>query len=374
MKKIIKKICKKVLKRFRIVTQDDLKNVIDSIELVRENNNKFSINNTYRLEKELYKSVQNLEYKLNEFNSYTNIILYENQIDINNITGNTRPNFNPKVSIIIPVYNGKKYIREAIDSALKQTYKNIEIIVVNDGSNDNGESENIALSYGDKIRYFKKENGGVSSALNLGIKNMKGEYFAWLSHDDLYYKNNIEEHIRYLKNTLENNIITFTGFDIIDENSNLRFNETIISNLYCFDYKISKIKTEYSLLKGEINGGSVLIPKNAFEEFGLFNEKLKISQEREMWSRLISKYKFINIPYNTNSIRTHDEQVTNQNKNVLLETNMQRSKIIDNIKKEKREELEKSEYNFLVSMLKYYEMNNIEAMTSEIRTRIEKLR
>ena len=71
-------------------------------------------------------------------------------------------------------------MREAIDSALAQTYERVEVIVVNDGSTDG--TEQIALSYGERIRYFRKENGGVSSALNLGIKEMKGEYFSWLSH------------------------------------------------------------------------------------------------------------------------------------------------------------------------------------------------
>ena len=74
----------------------------------------------------------------------------------------------PKVSVIIPVYNGSNYMREAIDSALAQTYKNIEIIVVNDGSTDN--TEEIALSYGDKIKYYSKENGGVATALNFAIE------------------------------------------------------------------------------------------------------------------------------------------------------------------------------------------------------------
>ena len=92
----------------------------------------------------------------------------------------------PLVSIIVPVYNGANYMREAIDSALEQTYENKEIIVVNDGSRDDGETERIALSYGDRIRYCHKENGGVSSALNLGISQMKGAYFSWLSHDDKY--------------------------------------------------------------------------------------------------------------------------------------------------------------------------------------------
>ena len=93
--------------------------------------------------------------------------------------------YDPKVSIIIPVYNGANYVSEAIDSALAQTYKNIEIIVVNDGSSDDGATEKIAKSYGDRIRYFAKENGGVSSALNFGIRQMTGEWFSWLSHDDL---------------------------------------------------------------------------------------------------------------------------------------------------------------------------------------------
>ena len=94
--------------------------------------------------------------------------------------------FNSLVSIVIPVYNGSNYLKEAIDSALAQTYSNIEVLVINDGSDDNNATHNIALSYGDKIKYYKKENGGVSSALNLGLTMMRGDYFSWLSHDDIY--------------------------------------------------------------------------------------------------------------------------------------------------------------------------------------------
>ena len=92
----------------------------------------------------------------------------------------------PLVSIVIPVYNGADYLSECIDSALAQTYSNIEILVINDGSVDDGATEAVAQSYGDRIRYFRKENGGVSSALNLGIQHMRGDYFSWLSHDDRY--------------------------------------------------------------------------------------------------------------------------------------------------------------------------------------------
>ena len=115
-------------------------------------------------------------------------------------------NFNPKVSILIPAYNGANYMREAIDSALAQTYKNSEVILVNDGSKDNGDTEAIARSYGDKIRYFHKENGGVASALNLGIRKMTGEYFSWLSHDDVYYPHKIETQINFLSKQANKNI------------------------------------------------------------------------------------------------------------------------------------------------------------------------
>ena len=80
------------------------------------------------------------------------------------------PESGPLVSIIIPVYNGSDYIKQAIDSALAQTYPHVEVVVINDGSKDKGKTEKIAKSYGEKIRYFYKENGGVGSALNLGIQ------------------------------------------------------------------------------------------------------------------------------------------------------------------------------------------------------------
>ena len=78
-------------------------------------------------------------------------------------------------------------MREAIDSALAQTYPDFEVIVVNDGSDDGGMTERIALSYGTRINYCYKENGGVASALNVGILMMSGDLFSWLSHDDVYY-------------------------------------------------------------------------------------------------------------------------------------------------------------------------------------------
>jgi len=90
----------------------------------------------------------------------------------------------PLVSVIIPAYNGERFLREAVDSALAQTYPNIEVIVVNDGSTDN----TVALlsGYGDRIRVFHQNNAGQAAARNLGISKSTGQWIAFLDQDDLW--------------------------------------------------------------------------------------------------------------------------------------------------------------------------------------------
>ena len=101
----------------------------------------------------------------------------------------------PKISVIIPVYNGQNYLREAIDSVFTQTYKNYEMIVVDDGSTD--KTWEMIQSYGSHLYGIQKENGGVASALNCGIRHASGEYIAWLSHDDLFLPNKLERQVDY---------------------------------------------------------------------------------------------------------------------------------------------------------------------------------
>lgn len=193
--------------------------------------------------------------------------------------------FTPKVSIVIPVYNGADYLRESIDSALAQTYSNLEILVVNDGSCDDGATEAIALSYGDRIRYFKKENGGVSSALNCGIQNMSGEYFSWLSHDDRYDPQKVERSVAYL-GTFEkrDRLLAMCGGYYIDKNSkhirDMHFD-------FAADTVYSGLDVVAHILKhGVLDACCLLIPKTAFDECGLFDEELRFNQDALMWYRI----------------------------------------------------------------------------------------
>lgn len=227
--------------------------------------------------------------------------------------------YQPKISIVIPAYNASNYLAEAIDSALAQTYSNIEIIVVNDGSKDDGATERVALSYGDKIRYFSKENGGSSSALNVGIANMTGEWFSWLSHDDLYVPEKIEKQIEYMRalNISEEELsghVFFSAFDSIDSNGNIirRCNPKKEIEL---SKKIKNLKNNGYLVaeptKNNFHGCSCLIHKNVFKKEGGFDEKLRLINDLSMLLRIyIAGYKVHYIPEALVKGRIHAKQVS----------------------------------------------------------------
>ena len=236
--------------------------------------------------------------------------------------------FTPLVSIVIPVYNGSNFLKEAIDSALAQTYKNIEIIVVNDGSNDDGATEQIALSYGDKIRYFSKENGGVSTALNMGIANMRGEYFSWLSHDDMYKSEKIEKQVQALNDFDVTDVVVYCKTEQINKNS-VCIREARTSK----DLKLginSYGDTLKALFKsGAFSGCALLIPKKAFDICGGFDETLRYAQDSLMWSKIfLQKFELLYIDYCGVCSRVHAGQLTQRGRQIFYKDSEYATKIV----------------------------------------------
>ncbi len=214
----------------------------------------------------------------------------------------------PLVSIIIPVYNGANFMREAIDSALAQTYTNREVIVVNDGSADGGETERIALSYGDRIRYFSKENGGVSSALNLGIRNMRGEYFSWLSHDDVYFPDKIARSVEAMSSANDAKTLILCDSVQIDKDSQLLMSKKRIPEEKTLNWREA---VSYITKNGGADGCAFLIPKQAIEENGFFDQKLRFCQDTYMWWKIfLSGYSLILCDFPGVKSRIHDKQLT----------------------------------------------------------------
>ncbi|MBQ6703105.1 MAG: glycosyltransferase [Clostridia bacterium] len=274
----------------------------------------------------------------------------------------------PKVSIVIPVYNGAAYIKESLESALNQTYQNLEIIVVNDGSKDKGKTKKIVEKYvkknPDKIRYFEKENGGVSTALNLALKEMTGDYFSWLSHDDRYYPNKIESQVNYLKKFDENTIL-YSDYDLMDENSNI----FAVANK---NHTELMKKKEYALLRGAINGITLLIPMKAFEVCGNFRVDLRCTQDYVLWLKMMtSGFVFVHQPEVLATTRLHGKQVTNTNPKVVTEGNVLWNDITEAFPTEKKIELDGSEYEYYLNMRKFMLTTPYEGTVKYIEGKIE---
>ena len=194
--------------------------------------------------------------------------------------------YDPLVSIVIPVFNGSDFLKEAIESALNQTYQNIEVLVINDGSNDNNKTEAICKSFGEKIRYFYKKNGGVATALNIGIKEAKGKYFSWLSHDDLYKLDKIKNQLEFMQKNPKVKIVS-SNFAILNQE-----NQKIENR---------QVKAKKSFINGRdildnwLDFCTFLINKECFNEVGLFDTNLKTIQDLDMQFRIVAKFPIFHI-------------------------------------------------------------------------------
>jgi glycosyltransferase involved in cell wall biosynthesis len=261
--------------------------------------------------------------------------------------GNSK--FEPLVSIIIPVFNGVKYVCQAIDSAIAQTYENVEIIVVDDGSNDN--TSEVIKRYGERIKFYHKDNGGVSTALNFGIEKSNGEYISWLSHDDIYHLDKIEKQIGILSTLNDQDrtsTVLYCSFEEMNED-NFVYNVFEPQKKYSF----KKLNNPFwPVLAGLINGCTALFPKKCFDETGLFNPELRYTQDSEMWFRMASKLKFIFHPDILLISRKHSAQGTNniddrkENEDNALYINM-----VNKLNAEQMQKISGTELEFFKEML-----------------------
>lgn len=193
----------------------------------------------------------------------------------------------PKVSVIIPAYNAQKFIRQTLDSVLAQTYRDFEIIVVDDGSKD--ATAEIADSYGKPIRCLRKTNGGVSEARNFGFKNSGGDYVAFLDADDLWEPTKLEKQVCILDETPEIGLC-FTAMQRVDEN--LQPINRVAADYY-EDY------TEALLLYLCVVTGScssAMLRREIIEKAGGFDSKFSTAADWEFWLRVSLLTKFAPVP------------------------------------------------------------------------------
>jgi len=230
-----------------------------------------------------------------------------------------------KVSIIIPIFNAEKYLEECIDSAINQTYQNIEIIAIDNGSIDH--SLDILKKYSNKIKIISKINGGAASALNAGIKVASGDWIKRLDADDILYPKCVED-LMLVAVGLENKTqtILYANYDRIDPNGKIFYNYILMNynNLDSFDFNVMLLDRQIGLPT------TSLIHKSTLEQFGMFNEKLSPAEDYELWLRycLLNNCSLQLVPKTVAKYRIHQQSVSKENSKKRLKNEEKSRKIV----------------------------------------------
>ena len=190
---------------------------------------------------------------------------------------------NQSVSVIIPTYNGIKYIKQAIDSAIAQTLPALEIIVVDDGSTDG--TEEIILSYGNQVKYIPQKNKRTAGAYNTGVFAAKGKYIAFLEHDDVWSPEKNSEQVKFLENNKEFGMV-YSTVELLFEGTaskqaDIHFQDTE------GEYNFADFFTRNRVL----NCSSVMLRKEVLDNIGGFREDLALAFDYDLWLRIANKYK-----------------------------------------------------------------------------------
>jgi len=187
----------------------------------------------------------------------------------------------PRISVIIPCYNNKPYLRECLDSVLNQTFSDYEVIVVDDGSTD-GTGE-IIQSYLPRVRYLRQSNQGPAAARNAGIEAASGEYIAFQDADDLWYPEKLEMQLKFME---ANPRFAWAYSDMCT------FNEKqILQSSWFSDRPTHQGKVfEQLIYNNFIPTITVMVKKDALLSAGCFDSSFRSCEDKDLWLRMALQY------------------------------------------------------------------------------------
>ena len=211
----------------------------------------------------------------------------------------------PKISVAMPVFNGGDYFAVAVESVLAQAYEPLEIVIVNDGSKDDGHTASLgqafAARYPERVVYIEQPNGGVASALNTAIASMTGDIFCWLSHDDLFEPNKLERQVEFWRALNRENAILFSDYQLINSAGEPTY-------AVRFDREMFRKAPQLPLFRGAINGCTIFAPLDLIRAAGGFEEQYRYTQDYWLWLKLWENSEFFHQPEILVRYRQHEGQ------------------------------------------------------------------
>lgn len=206
----------------------------------------------------------------------------------------------PAVSVVIPTYNRADYVCQAIDSVLAQTFRSVEIIVVDDGSIDDTEAQ-IAARYGGRVRYHWQENQGESAARNRGIALARGDYIALLDSDDLWLPKKLERQLSWLREHPDTAAVICQAWQIDSDGKRLNL-PRLAQGISNEDLRFDRF-LEWNLF-GPGASASV-VRRHVFSESGGFDETIRYGEDWDLWLRLSHDHRLAVIPEPLVETRKH---------------------------------------------------------------------
>ncbi|MFN7044606.1 MAG: glycosyltransferase family 2 protein [Flavobacterium sp.] len=205
---------------------------------------------------------------------------------------------NQIISVILPVYNGERFLSDAIKSVLNQTYRDFELIVINDCSTDSTLEIISEFALQDsRIKVITNPiNKKLPASLNIGHQSATGDYITWTSDDNLYKPNAFETYLHHLQNSMSH--IVYTDFDLINDNGVVLKRRNLSQPEY--------------LINGNCVGASFLYKREVYESLKEYNENLFLVEDYDFWLRALTKFKFSYAPESLYFYRSHGESLSSQ--------------------------------------------------------------
>ena len=234
----------------------------------------------------------------------------------------------PFFTVVIPLYNKENYISNTLESVLAQNFKNFEVIVVDDGSTDNSFKKIQNFLKLEKVTIIQKENGGVSSARNLGIEKANGKYIALIDADDYWYPDHLEELNRVIKK-YPNSGIYGTRYEIVLNNSTVR--KATFRNFAPSEIQLVPDYFEASTINAVIWTSASAFSKENFYKIGKFDLKLRTAQDLDFFVRAALNFEIavspkVTMRYYQNSENNLAQSLYNEDREYFIQKFEQQEK------------------------------------------------